>query len=81
MTHKKEIDLATKTVWAGEADYLVHGATQVPVVLSVAYNYDDIDEWFDVATGKKQGIFMAGIRIQPSNPLKIKSKKWRGQKR
>lgn len=55
MTHKKEIDLATKTVWAGEADYLVHGATQVPVVLSVAYNYDDIDEWFDVATGKKAG--------------------------
>lgn len=55
MTNNKEVDVATKTVWAGEADYLVHGATQVPVVLSVAYNYDDIDEWFEVATGKKTG--------------------------
>lgn len=45
----------TQAVWAGEKDYLVHGATQVPVVLSVAYGYDDMDEWYDVATGKKQG--------------------------
>lgn len=45
----------TKTVWAGEQDYLVHGATQVPVVVSVAYGYDDIDEWYDVAIEKKKG--------------------------
>lgn len=45
----------TKAVWAGEKDYLVHGATQVPVVLSVAYGYDDMDDWYDVAIGKKKG--------------------------
>jgi cystathionine gamma-synthase len=54
MTNEK-IKVGTKSVWAGEKEYLVHGATQVPVVLSVAYNYDDMDEWYDVAIGKKKG--------------------------
>jgi cystathionine gamma-synthase len=47
--------MGTQAVWAGEKDYLVHGATQVPVVLSVAYGYDDMDEWYDVAIGKRKG--------------------------
>ncbi|WP_257350912.1 cystathionine gamma-synthase family protein [Pseudalkalibacillus decolorationis] len=51
----KDVQLGTKAVWAGEKEYLVHGATQVPVVLSVAYGYDDMDEWYDVAIGKKKG--------------------------
>lgn len=51
----EDIKVGTKAVWAGEKDYLVHGATQVPVVLSVAYGYDDIDEWYEVAIGKKKG--------------------------
>jgi len=50
-----EVKVGTKAVWAGEKDYLVHGATQVPIVVSVAYNYDDMDEWYDVAIGKKKG--------------------------
>ncbi|OIJ13648.1 cystathionine gamma-synthase [Anaerobacillus alkalilacustris] len=50
-----EAQVGTKTVWAGEKEVLVHGATQVPVVVSVAYNYDDMDDWYDVAVGKKQG--------------------------
>jgi cystathionine gamma-synthase len=54
MSYEK-IKEGTKSVWAGEKEYLVHGATQVPVVLSVAYNYDDMDEWYDVAIGKKKG--------------------------
>ncbi len=45
----------TKAVWAGEEASLAFHATQVPVVLSVAYNYDDIDEWQDVALGLKPG--------------------------
>jgi len=52
---KKKMKAGTQAVWAGEKDYLVHGATQVPVVLSVAYGYDNMDEWYDVATGKKKG--------------------------
>ncbi|HWL12532.1 MAG TPA: cystathionine gamma-synthase family protein [Ureibacillus sp.] len=55
MAKNREASIGTKTVWAGEKEVLVHGATQVPVVVSVAYNYDDMDEWYDVAIGKKQG--------------------------
>ncbi|MBU9714734.1 cystathionine gamma-synthase family protein [Evansella tamaricis] len=56
---KKEGDTkarkGTRSVWSGEKEYLVHGATQVPVVHSVSFGYDDIDEWFEVAIGNKQG--------------------------
>ncbi|WP_346349129.1 cystathionine gamma-synthase family protein [Guptibacillus hwajinpoensis] len=55
MTKMKKTNNGTKAVWAGEKDYLVHGATQVPVVLSVAYGYDDMDEWYEVAVGNKKG--------------------------
>ncbi|MCM2675650.1 cystathionine gamma-synthase family protein [Alkalicoccobacillus plakortidis] len=47
--------VGTKAVWGGEKEYLVHGATQVPVIPSVAFGYDDMDEWYDVAIGKKKG--------------------------
>lgn len=47
--------MGTKAVWAGEKPFLVHGATQVPVVLSVSYGYDDMDEWYEVAVGNKVG--------------------------
>ena len=36
---------ATGCIWYGEETYLMQGATQVPVVHSVAYGYDDLDEW------------------------------------
>ena len=51
----KPTGLGTRAVWAGERGQLVHGATQVPVIVSVAYGYDDMEEWHDVATGKKPG--------------------------
>ncbi|PYZ93862.1 cystathionine gamma-synthase [Salipaludibacillus keqinensis] len=51
----KEPRISTKAIWAGEQDYLAFGATQVPVVHSVSYGYDDMDEWYDVAIGKKEG--------------------------
>ena len=47
--------LGTEVVWAGEKEQRVHRATQVPVVVSVAYAYDDMDEWYDVAMGNKPG--------------------------
>ncbi|WP_088102134.1 cystathionine gamma-synthase family protein [Halalkalibacter urbisdiaboli] len=55
MTNKKNIQQATKAVWSGEKDYLAHGATQVPVVHSVGFGYDDVDEWYEVAIGKRKG--------------------------
>lgn len=47
--------MSTKAIWAGERDFLAFGATQVPVVHSVSFGYDDMDEWYDVAVGKKAG--------------------------
>ncbi|AQS56793.1 cystathionine gamma-synthase family protein [Novibacillus thermophilus] len=47
--------VGTQTVWGGEDEYLMQGATQVPVVHSVSYGYDDIDVWQDVALGKRPG--------------------------
>lgn len=45
----------TLSVWAGEDESLVQGATQVPVVYSAAYGYPDVDEWLAVALGRKPG--------------------------
>jgi cystathionine gamma-synthase len=45
----------TQAVWAGEEDYLLQGATQVPVVHSVSFGYHDVDEWLAVALGEKAG--------------------------
>ncbi len=47
--------LGTRAVWAGEGEYLMQGATQVPVVHSVSFGYRDMDEWLQVALGKKDG--------------------------
>ncbi|GAB4540010.1 MAG: methionine gamma-lyase [Anaerolineae bacterium] len=45
----------TLAVWAGEEEYLMQGATQVPVVHSVSFGYRDVDEWLQVALGQKAG--------------------------
>ena len=45
----------TLSVWAGEGEYLMQHATQVPVVHSVSFGYRDVDEWLDVALGRKKG--------------------------
>ncbi len=53
--NEQNINRSTKAVWAGEKEYRVHGASQVPVVHSVAYTYDDLDDWYEVAIGNKKG--------------------------
>ena len=52
---KKQPDLGTLAVWAGEDEYLMQGATQVPVVHSVSFGYDDVDQWLRVAMGEETG--------------------------
>lgn len=47
--------LSTLSVWAGEEQPLWQGATQVPVVHSVAFGYRDVDDWLDVAMGREPG--------------------------
>lgn len=45
----------TAAVWGGEGDLNVKGAVTAPVTSSVAFSYTDLDEWYDVATGKAEG--------------------------
>ena len=45
----------TASVWAGEEGPLPWGSVTVPIVNSVAFAYDDVDQWLDVATGKSEG--------------------------
>ena len=45
----------TQSVWGGEIKTFPHGATQTPTVNSVAYEYDNLDEWMQVAKGEKDG--------------------------
>jgi len=54
MEHKK-YSKATDAVWAGEDDPSFRGAVTTPVVSSVAFAYTDLDEWYDVATGRAGG--------------------------
>ena len=44
----------TQSVWGGETDAFPNRATQTPTVNSVAYSYDDLDEWTLVAKGEKE---------------------------
>jgi cystathionine gamma-synthase len=50
-----KLSAATLSVWGGEEDSLVQGATQVPVVYSAAYEYPDVDAWLDVTLGRRAG--------------------------
>ncbi|AMK10291.1 cystathionine gamma-synthase family protein [Pseudodesulfovibrio indicus] len=47
--------MGTEAVWAGEDRLFEGNATQVPVVHSVSFGYDDMDEWMDVALGNRPG--------------------------
>jgi cystathionine gamma-synthase len=58
MTHSDSTaaaGLGTRSVWSGETGERWAGATQVPVSLSVSYGYDTVEEWLDVALGRKSG--------------------------
>lgn len=46
--------IATQAVWAGEEKAVLH-STQVPIVQSVSFGYDDMDDWQAVALGQKPG--------------------------
>ena len=55
MENNKSIKRSTQCIWAGEEEYLMQGATQVPVVHSVSFGYRDVDEWQQVALEQKSG--------------------------
>jgi cystathionine gamma-synthase len=60
MSDRKDMDWSTvgpgtASVWAGEEGTFPDGATQVPLVHSVAFGYPSLDEWSEVALGREDG--------------------------
>jgi cystathionine gamma-synthase len=55
MDKYKPVGNGTCSVWAGEEEYLMQNATQVPVVHSVSFGYNNVDHWQQVAQGKQKG--------------------------
>ncbi|MDZ7800053.1 MAG: cystathionine gamma-synthase family protein [Trueperaceae bacterium] len=55
MNERDRIGTATRAVWGGEEVARAGGATQVPVVHSVSFGYDDLEHWRDVALERTEG--------------------------
>lgn len=51
----KKNNMGTAAVWAGETELSLGGATVPPIVNSVTFGYKTLEEWLDVASGKKEG--------------------------
>ncbi|MFO7610612.1 MAG: cystathionine gamma-synthase family protein [Candidatus Krumholzibacteriia bacterium] len=45
----------TRAVWGGEEELSWQGATQVPVVHSVTFGFEDLDTWLEVGAGRRPG--------------------------
>lgn len=54
-TSLNKTGLSTRSVWGGETHDFAGDASQVPVYHTVTYAYHDLDHWYDVALGKKNG--------------------------
>lgn len=52
---KEKIAMDTACIWAGEKKSYLERCAQIPVVHSVSYEYDDLDEWYNVAIGQEEG--------------------------
>lgn len=55
MDNRDHPQSATLVVWAGEEGSFWKGSTQVPVVHSVSFGYDDVDNWLKVGRGQAPG--------------------------
>ena len=55
MSERRPAGAGTLSVWAGEEGPFWQQATQVPVVHSVSFGYEDLDQWLAVARGEVKG--------------------------
>ncbi len=55
MDEKRHQGRGTASVWAGEKKSASGNPTQVPIVQSVSFGYDDVEEWIKVGRGSKPG--------------------------
>lgn len=65
-----EYSSGTQSVWAGEEHLFDEGAICSPIYHSVAFGYDNMDDWFDVALGKKKGTSIPETLTRPCIFLK-----------
>ena len=47
--------LGTASVWAGETEAFYKNSSTVPIVNTVTYAYQDLDQWYEVAKGNREG--------------------------
>ena len=52
---ERALSPATLAVRAGEDAARAHRGTQVPIVYSAAFGYEDVDTWVDAALGRREG--------------------------
>jgi cystathionine gamma-synthase len=45
----------TASVWAGETEGFYEGSSTVPIINTVTFAYDDLEEWYEVAKGNTAG--------------------------
>jgi cystathionine gamma-synthase len=55
MGQERKYAMGTEAVRGGEQGLFEGNATQVPVVHSVSFGFEDMDEWLDVALGNRPG--------------------------
>lgn len=55
MVEHRDPGAGTRAVWAGEEERVSGAPTQVPVVQSVSFGYRNLEEWIDVARGRRSG--------------------------
>ena len=55
MTLPENLKPSTRAIWGAEAEPFWERATQVPVSLSVSFQYETVDELMDVVLGKAPG--------------------------
>lgn len=55
LTENRAPGPGTTSVWAGEEGPFWEGSTQVPIVSSVSFGYDDLDRWMEVGAGRRRG--------------------------
>lgn len=55
MSEQHTVGKGTLSVWGGEEGLFWQGATQVPVVHSVTFGFDDLDTWMEVGAGRAKG--------------------------
>lgn len=67
----KDRRFGTQLLWAGELHESSDKDVALPIHHSVTFAYDDIDEWFDVATGKRPGYIYSRNMNPTVRPLEV----------